>query len=91
MWRCDKLSATLHNAAELEGGISMVWDRIALALVIIGALNWGAVGLFGFDLVAFICGGQMAVLSRIVYALVGIAGLWCVSLLFRENVAGETA
>ena len=63
----------------------MVLDRIALVLVIIGALNWGAVGLFGFDLVAFLCGGQMAALSRIIYAVVGIAGLWCVSLLFRER------
>ena len=63
----------------------MVLDRIALILVIIGALNWGAVGLFGVDLVAFICGGQMAALSRIIYAIVGIAGLWCVSLLFRER------
>lgn len=67
----------------------MVWDRIALILVIIGALNWGAIGLFGLDLVAFICGGQMAVLSRIVYSLVGLAGLWCVSLLFRERNPGE--
>ena len=67
----------------------MIWDRIALALVIIGALNWGAIGLFGFDLVAFICGGQMDVLSRVIYTVVGIAGLWCVSLLFRENVTGE--
>ena len=63
----------------------MVLDRIALILVIIGALNWGAVGLFGVDLVAFICGGQMAALSRIIYAIVGIAGLWCVSLLVRER------
>ncbi|MDE7010693.1 MAG: DUF378 domain-containing protein [Oscillospiraceae bacterium] len=69
----------------------MVWDRIALALVIIGALNWGAIGLFGFDLVAFLCGGQMAVVSRIVYSLVGIAGLWCVSLLFRDNAVGEAS
>lgn len=67
----------------------MMLDRAALVLVIIGALNWGAVGLFGFDLVAFICGGQTAALSRIVYALVGIAGLWCVSLLFRERAAGD--
>ena len=67
----------------------MVWDRIALALVIIGALNWGAIALFGFDLVAFICGGQMAVLSRIIYSIVGIAGLWCVSLLFRDNTVTE--
>ena len=69
----------------------MIWDRIALALVIIGALNWGAIGLFGFDLVAFICGGQTAVLSRVIYTIVGIAGLWCVSLLFRENATGEAA
>ena len=60
-------------------------DRIALILVIIGALNWGLIGLFGFDAVASLCGGQMAVLSRIIYSVVGIAGLWCVSLLFRER------
>jgi len=66
----------------------MVFDRIALVLVIIGALNWGAVGLFGFDLVAFICGGQMSALSRIIYSIVGIAGLWCVSLLFRDRETG---
>ena len=69
----------------------MILDRIALVLVIIGALNWGAVGLFGFDLVAFLCGGQMAVLSRVVYTVVGVAGLWCVSLLFRDRPAGEAA
>ena len=66
----------------------MVLDRIALVLVIIGALNWGAVGLFGLDLVAFLLGGQMAVFSRVIYSLVGIAGLWCVSLLFRERDPG---
>ncbi len=69
----------------------MMVDRAALVLVIIGALNWGAVGLFGFDLVAFICGGQTAALSRVVYTLVGIAGLWCVSLLFREQAAGDAS
>ena len=63
----------------------MILDRIALVLVIVGALNWGSIGLFAFDLGAFICGGQTAVISRIVYAVVGIAGLWCVSLLFRER------
>ena len=62
-----------------------VLDRVALALVIIGALNWGGVGLFGFDTVAFLFGGQASVLSRIVYALVGLAGLWCVTLLFRDT------
>lgn len=69
----------------------MLWDRIALVLVIIGALNWGMVGLFGIDLVAFVFGGQIGVLARIIYSLVGIAGLWCVSLLFRERTAGEPA
>ena len=62
-----------------------VVDRIALILVIIGALNWGSVGLFAFACVAFICGGQLAVVSRIIYALVGIAGLWCITLLFRDS------
>ena len=66
----------------------MILDRIALILVIIGALNWGSVGLFGLDLVAFFFGGQMAVLSRVIYSLVGIAGLWCISLLFREREPG---
>ena len=68
----------------------MIADKLALILVIIGALNWGSIGLFGFDLVAFIGGGQMATVSRVIYALVGIAGLWCISLLFRENAAGES-
>lgn len=64
-----------------------IFDRIALALVIIGALNWGAVGLFRFDCVAALFGGQAAVLARIVYTLVGIAGLWCVTILFRDEPA----
>ena len=57
-------------------------DRISLILVIIGALNWLLVGLFA---VAWICGGHTAVLSRIIYAVVGVAGLWSISLLFRER------
>ena len=69
----------------------MVIDKIALVLAIIGALNWGAIGLFGFDVVAFLCGGQMAMVSRIIYTLVGLAGLWCISLLFRENAVDESA
>lgn len=69
----------------------MAIDRIALILAIIGALNWGIIGLFGFDLVAFIFGGQMAAFSRIIYSIVGIAGLWCISLLFRERNTGAAA
>lgn len=63
----------------------MFWDKTALTLVIIGALNWGCIGIFGFDVVAFLCGGQMGVISRIIYTLVGLAGIWCISLLFRGN------
>lgn len=61
-------------------------DRISLILIIIGAINWLLIGLFGFDLVAFICGGQSAIISRIIYTIVGIAGLWSISLLFRERI-----
>ncbi|GEL76884.1 DUF378 domain-containing protein [Tenuibacillus multivorans] len=70
--------------------------RLALALVIIGAVNWGLIGFFQFDLVAAIFGGQEAALSRVVYALVGLSGLYCLTLLFdpmeeknteRENSA----
>lgn len=60
-------------------------DKISLALVIIGALNWGSIGLFQFDIVAWIFGGQGAILSRIVYTLVALAGIWCISLLFRDT------
>ncbi len=60
-------------------------DRIALALVIIGALNWGAIGLFRFDIVGWIFGGQTAIISRIIFTVVALAGIWCISLLFRKN------
>lgn len=65
-------------------------DRISLILTIIGALNWLLVGLFQFDLVAYLCGGQSAVLSRVIYTVVGVTGLWCISLLFRRR-GGEDA
>ncbi|NLW16060.1 MAG: DUF378 domain-containing protein [Firmicutes bacterium] len=60
-------------------------DKVALALVIIGALNWGLIGLFGLDLVATLFGGPNAILSRIVYTLVGLAGLWSLTLLFTDD------
>ena len=63
----------------------MIMDRIALILTVIGALNWGSVGLFRFDLVAWIFGGQAALGSRIVYTVVALAGIWCVSLIFRAR------
>ena len=63
----------------------MIIDRIALVLTIIGALNWGSIGLFQFDLVAWICGGSSSLLSRVIYTVVGLAGVWCISLLFRAR------
>ncbi len=64
----------------------MIMDRIALLLVIIGGLNWGLVGIFKFDAVAWLFGGQTASVSRVVYTLVALAALWCISLLFRDRV-----
>ncbi|MBQ7336717.1 MAG: DUF378 domain-containing protein [Clostridia bacterium] len=63
----------------------MLMDRIALILTIIGALNWGSIGLFQFDIVAWICGGQSSLLSRIIYTVVALAGIWCISLVFRAR------
>lgn len=60
-------------------------DTIALILSIIGCINWGLVGIFRFDLVAWLFGGSGTVLSRIIYTLVGLAGLWSISFLFRRN------
>ena len=63
----------------------MIMDRIALILTVIGALNWGSIGLFQFDIVAWICGGQSSLLSRIIYTVVGRAGIWCISLIVRAR------
>ena len=65
-------------------------DRFSLLLVIVGAINWGLVGLFQFDLIAFLFGGQTGAVSRVIYTLVGIAGLWCITLLFREDGTENT-
>ncbi len=63
----------------------MILNKIALALAIVGALNWGLVGLFTFDLVAWICGGATTVVARIIYTLVAIAGIFCITMLFKRN------
>ncbi|MBQ7740967.1 MAG: DUF378 domain-containing protein [Eubacterium sp.] len=60
-------------------------NRVCLILNIIGGINWGLIGLFKFDLVAWIFGGQDAVLARIIYTLVGLSAVWCISLLFRPR------
>ncbi len=62
-----------------------MFDKICLILSIVGSLNWGLVGLFQFDLVAWIFGGSDAILSRIIYTVIALAGVWCISLLFRND------
>ena len=66
-------------------------DKTALALVIIGAINWGLIGFFGFDLVGTLFGGQGSVLSRIIFAVVGVAGLWATTRLFKNITAPRNA
>lgn len=60
-------------------------DKLSLILLIIGGLNWGSIGIFQFDIVAWICGGQTGIISRIIYTLVALAAIWCISLLFRDE------
>jgi len=60
-------------------------NKVALLLTIVGALNWGSIGLFKFDIVGWLFGGQAALLSRLIFTLVGIAGLWCIALLFDDR------
>ena len=63
----------------------MIMYKIALALLIIGGLTWGSVGLFQFDLVAFVGGGSDGLISRVIYTVVGLSALWCITLLFRDT------
>lgn len=75
----------MYNTSSAERlGLNML-DRLALILVVVGALNWGGIGLFKFDAVAWMFGGQDALIPRIIYTLVALAGLWCISLLFRPR------
>lgn len=60
-------------------------SKTALVIAIIGALNWGSIGLFRYDIIAALFGGQSATISRVIYTIVGLAGIWCISLLFRDR------
>ena len=64
-------------------------DNTALVLVILGALNWGAIGLFGVDVIGTIFGGQAAVISRIIFAIVGLAGLRSITILFKDKIPAK--
>lgn len=70
----------------LFGGMEVVMlDKIALFFLIVGGANWGLIGLFRFDLVAWAFGGSASVISRIIYVLVGLSALWCISLYFKRS------
>ena len=71
------------------GNSVRIWDKICLALLIVGGLNWGLVGLFRFDLVAWLFGGAQSLLSRAVYLLVGASAVWCSTLLYRLAAQDE--
>ncbi len=63
-----------------------MWDKIALILLVIGGINWGLVGIFELDLVAWMFGGAASIVSRMIYILVALAAVWCISFLFRDRV-----
>lgn len=65
--------------------MSSFLDKLALLLVIIGAINWGLMGIFQFDVISWLFGGQGAIISRIIYTLVALGGLWCISLFFKDT------
>ena len=82
----DAASVTGHKPAiPCKRGVLIMWDKIALILLIIGGINWGLVGIFEFDMVAWLFGGSGSLLARAVYILVAISAVWCISLLFRRN------
>ena len=64
-------------------------DAVALILTIVGAINWGSIGIFGFDIVGSLFGGQLSVVSRIIFTIVGLAGLWAITFFFKDNVLGK--
>ena len=76
---------------DMEVLVMRMLDRIALAVLVIGGLNWGGVGLFGLDLVAALFGGSASILSRVVYVLVSLSALWCITLFFREETQRDSA
>lgn len=83
------ISNSEHNNVEIHGGEELNLDKTALILIIIGGLNWGLMGLFGFDAVAWFLGGSGSVLSRLVYIVIALAACWSISLLFRRNAIAE--
>ena len=73
----------------MQKGENLVMNKLALIITIIGALNWGSIGLFQFDLVAWICGGAGSLFARIIYTVVALAGIWCITLLFKPAARAD--
>jgi uncharacterized membrane protein YuzA (DUF378 family) len=70
---------------------SEIMDTLALVLVIIGAINWGLIGLFGFDFIGTLFGGQMTLISRVIFSLVGLAGLYSLTFLMDNRLQTDVA
>lgn len=83
---CTFRSIFLFPITKKERKICML-DNISLVLVIIGAINWGSIGFFGYDIVGALFGGQGSVIARIIFAIVGVAGLWAIGMLFKDKVS----
>ena len=81
------IAGILSTDTRQKGVKSM--NKLALIIAIIGALNWGSIGLFQFDLVAWICGGSGSLLARIIYTVVALAGIWCITLLFKPAARAD--
>lgn len=60
-------------------------DKLALSILIIGGLNWGSIGVFQLDLVSWLFGGMSSIISRVIFVLVGLSAIWCISILFRDR------
>ena len=88
---CASLEILRDVNLKSEEVFGVLIDRIALALLVVGGLNWGSVGLFQFDLVAFLFGGQAALISRVLYTIIGAAGVWSISMLFTSREARNAA
>ncbi len=68
----------------------LMLDKLVLALVIIGALNWGSIGIFGIDAIGTLFGGQLSLISRLIYTVVALAGIWTISIMFKNKVPSDT-
>ena len=79
----------IHKFANLRNGGKFMLDKIALFLLVVGGVNWGLVGIFQFDLIAWAFGGSASIISRILYIIVALSAIWCISLFFRHNEVVE--